>query len=277
MADSTQRALPEHQGRAMELEMRTSASPEQIWNAWADPEKISQWFADAAEGWAHKGAQVTWIFDEFGYRIPYQVVESIPGECVILGGHIPGRIPFLLEVTIERAAGDTVVRLVNSGFLEGSSFDEEYEGVVSGWGLALAMLKYYAEQHYGVAKQQFLLTREAEFDLARLPEWYTHTDRLNEWLTNSASVGEEGAACVLELKGGPRIDGTVAAISRREASYIWPSQNVMIELKGWAAGPKKLLATRVTGWNSPVVETLRPVFTSALDRLALLAGAARRP
>lgn len=276
MAEPSLDAQPQHQGRAMELEMRTSASPEQIWNAWVDPEKISQWFADHAEGWAHKGADVTWIFDEFGYRIPYHVVESIPGECVIFGGQIPGRIPFLLEVTITRAGGETIVRLVNSGFFEGGSFDEEYEGVVSGWQLALAMLKYYAEHYYGVAKQQYLLTREAQFDLAQLPDWYTRPTRLNQWLTTTALVGNENEPYTFALQNGPRVQGTVAAISRREASYEWPSQHALIELKGWAAGAQKLLAIRVTGWNSPVIDQVRPILDQALERLAVLVGTASR-
>ena len=277
MADSASDALPQHQGRALELEMRTSATPEQIWNAWADPQKISQWFADDAEGWAHKGAEVTRIFDEFGYRIPYHVVESIPGECIILGGQMPGRIPFMLEVTIKRVGGETVVRLVNSGFLEGGSFDEEYEGVASGWHLALAMLKYYAEQHYGVAKAQVLLTREAEFDLTRLPQWYTQPDLLNAWLTTHANVRAENSSYVLDLQNGPRVEGVVAAITRREAAYVWPAQNAMIELKGWAAGERKILAVRVTGWNSKAPDQLRPVLAAALTRLSNLVGTASAP
>ena len=49
----------QHQGRSMELEIRTTASPDEVWNAWADPSKIAQWFVDRAEGWAHKGEVAT--------------------------------------------------------------------------------------------------------------------------------------------------------------------------------------------------------------------------
>jgi uncharacterized protein YndB with AHSA1/START domain len=275
MADSAKDALPRHQGGTVELELRTSATPEQIWNAWADPSRISQWFADSAEGWATKGREVTWIFDEFGYRLPYHVIESMPEECVVFGGQLPGRMPFMLEVTIRRAGGETIVRLVNSGFMVDAdgSFDEEYEGIASGWQLALAMLKYYAEHHYGVDKQQFLLMREAEFDLTRLPFWYTRPELLNRWLTTSALVGAAGERCLLHLQNGPVIDGVVAGITRREAGFIWSSANAMVELKGWSAGPRKLLAIRVTGWQSPSAAALRPVLEQALDRLVPLVGA----
>ena len=272
MNESTAQTQLQHQGRAAELEMRTTASPEQIWNAWADPALISQWFADHAEGWAHKGEQVTWIFDEFGYRMPYHVVESIPGECVVFGGQIPGRIPFLLEVTLRREQGETIVRLVNSGFLEGGSFDEEYEGVASGWEMALAMLKYYAENHYSRPKQQYMLMREAEFTLPDLPAWYTRPALLNQWLTTDAQIGGVGESCSLLLRDGPRVDGVVAAITRREASFIWREQNTLLELKGWGAGAKKILAIRVTGWDSNAIEPLRPVLQNALGRLATAVG-----
>ena len=263
----SERQFSQHEGRVVEHEMRTAATPQQIWHAWADPARISQWFADKAEGWAHKGADVTWIFDEFGYRLPYQVLESVPGERLVFGGQIPGRPPFLLEVSITRDRGETVVRLTNSGFLEGGSFDEEYEGVASGWQLALAMLKYYAEHHYGADKQQYLLMCEAEFDLTRLPEWYTRPQLLNQWLTTRSAIGNAGEACTLELKDGTHIDGLLAAKSRREVGFIWPSQNTMLELKGWAAGSKKILALRVTGWGSTQIQTVRPVLEQALELL----------
>jgi hypothetical protein len=161
---------------------------------------------------------------------------------------------------------------VNSGFLEGGSFDEEYEGVASGWEMALAMLKYYAENHYSRPKQQYMLVREAEFALPDLPAWYTRPELLNQWLTTEAQIGSAGEACSLSLQDGPRIDGVVAAITRREASFIWREQNALLELKGWVAGAKKILAIRMTGWNSTAIEPLRPVLQKALERLATVLG-----
>ena len=36
----------EHHGRRMTLSVRTSASPQQVYAAWADPERIAHWFVD---------------------------------------------------------------------------------------------------------------------------------------------------------------------------------------------------------------------------------------
>jgi uncharacterized protein YndB with AHSA1/START domain len=35
-------------GRVAKAEMRTSAPAEVVWSAWADPEKLAQWFVDDA-------------------------------------------------------------------------------------------------------------------------------------------------------------------------------------------------------------------------------------
>jgi uncharacterized protein YndB with AHSA1/START domain len=61
----------EHKGRMIHAEVKTSAMPEQAWNAWADPEKIAQWFVGRATGEAKPGGTMTWLFDKLGYVIPY--------------------------------------------------------------------------------------------------------------------------------------------------------------------------------------------------------------
>ena len=46
---------PEHRGRIIRSTIRTMATPEQIFEAWADPAKLAQWFPDRAEGRADRG------------------------------------------------------------------------------------------------------------------------------------------------------------------------------------------------------------------------------
>jgi uncharacterized protein YndB with AHSA1/START domain len=264
----------QHQGRSMEMEIRIDASPDEVWSAWADPSLIAQWFVDRAEGWAHKGEVVTWFFDEFGYRVPYNVVESIPGECVALGGELPGRPPFLLEISIRKDAGETVVRLINSGFLEGGSFDEEYEGVSSGWKLSLALLKFYIEEHYGEDKQTVLVSRPADVDLSQLRAWYTEPECMDKWLTVRSEPLREGKRYRLVFLNGTPVEGFVAAMSKREVATIWREQSAFVELKGWTAGSQPMIAMRITCWNPDegFMEHARSQAAEALDRLAEILG-----
>ncbi len=48
-----------HRGRSLKVEMRTRATPEAVWEAWADPEKIARWFVDRASGKPEVGTTFT--------------------------------------------------------------------------------------------------------------------------------------------------------------------------------------------------------------------------
>jgi uncharacterized protein YndB with AHSA1/START domain len=264
----------EHRGRRMRLEMRTSATPEQVYQAWADPERISQWFTDRAHGEARPGGTLTWIFDEFGYEVPYHVAAAVPGERFALDGQLPGRPPFLLEVIITREGGETVLTLVNSGFLEGGSWDDEFEGVHSGWTLALAILKHYLEHHLGRPKSVVLMMADARFQYEQLLPRFTSADGLASWLTLTGGVGAVGERCLLDLRDGGRLSGRVLAVSRREVALSWDETGGVFEMKGFSMGPSRKVGLRITLWG-PEREraaALRERFTPALARLASALG-----
>jgi uncharacterized protein YndB with AHSA1/START domain len=59
-----------HEGRQIRAQVRTRATPQQVWDAWTDPEKIAHWFVDRASGKPVVGSIFTWVFEKFGYEIP---------------------------------------------------------------------------------------------------------------------------------------------------------------------------------------------------------------
>ena len=262
----------EHHGRRLKLEMRTSATPEQVYEAWADPERISHWFTDRAHGEARPGGTMTWIFEEFGYEIPYLVADAVPGERFALGGELPGRPPFLLEVTLARDGGETVLTLVNSGFLEGGSWDDEFEGVHSGWTLALAILKHYLEHHLGQPKSVVLALADARFEYEQLLPCLTRASGLASWLTTAGDVGAVGDRCVLDLRDGGRLSGRVLAKSRREVALSWEETGGVFEMKGFTMGPSRKVGLRVTLWG-PQREQAAALKERLMPALARLASA----
>ena len=275
MSEGETRSQRPHQGRQMELEMRTTATPEQVYAAWADPTKLSQWFTDNARGEAKPGSTMYWIFEKFGYEIPYEVVDAVPGKLFSLGGQLPGRPPFLLEIVIERQGGETVMRLVNSGFLDGGKWDEEFEGVSSGWEMSLALLGYYLERHFGEPKRSFLVIEPAQFSLSSILRWYTEPDLLAEWLAaDSAGVqapSEVGEWVRIPLTGGEQaIEGETLAVSRREVAFSWVAEDIVLELKAFTMGPNPVVAVRGTGWRTDVERfaAIEREMQSALKRLA---------
>lgn len=275
MSQGETRSRRPHQGRQMELEVRTTATPEQVYAAWADPTKLSQWFTDDARGEAKPGSTMYWIFEKFGYEIPYEVVDAVPGKLLALGGELPGRPPFLLEIVIERQGGETVLRLVNSGFLDGGKWDEEFEGVSSGWVMSLALLRYYLERHFGEPKRSFLDVEPAHFSLADILRWYTEPDLLAEWLAADASevqpASEVGEWVRIPLAGSDQtIEGETLAVTRREVAFSWVEEDVVLELKAFMMGPNPVVSVRGTGWrvDGERFSAIERTMETALKRLA---------
>jgi uncharacterized protein YndB with AHSA1/START domain len=272
-----------HRGRQLVVQMRTRATPEQVYEAWADPEKITHWFVDSAKvdtasGKAEPGAIFTWAFEKFGYEIPYEVVAAEPGRRFALGGEHPKSGPFLLEVKIEREGGETLVTLVNSGFLDGSEWDEEYQGIVSGWTNALAVLKHYLENYAGRRKTAILAMQPAACDFPSLLSFYSTAQGLDRWLTTSASIGGGvGAACSLRLHGGDSLTGSVLSSTRWEVALSWDEIDGVLELKGFRfPGMGPVVAARVVSWS------ISPERAAAIERrlqeaLGRLAGAVAAP
>ena len=262
-----------HHGRQLTVQIRTKASPEQVWQAWTDPEKLAQWFVDKARGKPEVGTTFTWIFEKFNYEIPYEVVVAEPGKRFALGGEVPERRPFLLEVTIAKDGGESVVKLVNSGFLDGKEWDEEYEGIVSGWWNALGVLKHYLENYFGQPKSTLLVLQPAVYEYDLLLPYYATGEGLRSWLASSASIGAPGEPCALVLEGGGSVTGRVLSRTAWEVALSWKELDAVLELKGFRMSPAgRVVGIRVTAWG-PGRGELPPMearMQAALSRLAAI-------
>jgi uncharacterized protein YndB with AHSA1/START domain len=269
VADSTNF---EHKGRMIRAEIATSATPQQAWEAWADPEKIAQWFVDRATGEAKAGGTMTWFFDKFGYVLPYKIVDAVPGELIVYKWEPPEGLAGILEVRIEREGGATMVRLINSGFREDAAWDEEYEGVNSGWKMALGILKFYLENNFGRAKSALLIIQPAKFAYEQVLRYFLESAKLAQWLTVSGAIGRAGEKCELQLRNTGRLTGCVLAITDREVMLSWDEVGGVLELKAFPMGPQRVVGVRVMSWglNSEEIPELEKKMSAAVERLAAL-------
>jgi uncharacterized protein YndB with AHSA1/START domain len=276
MTTETGQKPVEHRGRRIEQEIRIHAPADRVWEAWADPVKISQWFTDRAEGFAEPGATVTWFFDAFNYRIPFQVLRAEPGKSYAIRWEPPpGRDPGVLEVTLAQQGGETTLRLVNSGFREGAEWDEEYEGTSSGWAMALALLKHYTENYYGQARGSWMLLRPAGYTAERNLSLQRTAEGLARWLTRSGELGGVGESCRLALQSGETLSGRVLALTKSETCVGWDEVHGALEFKAFAMGPQKMIGLRACAWagGGARLEAAKPAMEAALDRwAAVLAG-----
>lgn len=267
----------EHKGRIIRTEIRTTATPRQVWEAWTDPQKIAQWFVDRAAGEPKVGTTFTWFFDKFNYTMPYEVLEAVPDERFTLywSGAGSAYPPGIIEVTIEREGGTTIVRLVNSGFREDAKWDEEYQGTVSGWQMALAILKHYLENYFGQPKTLILIMRPAQFSYELLMPFYVTAPGLAQWLATSGSIGKLGERYELALRDGGKMAGRVLAITRSEVALSWEEIQGALELKAFSMGPgKRMVGIRGLGWNMEPAraEELERRMGAALERLTAALG-----
>jgi uncharacterized protein YndB with AHSA1/START domain len=266
----------EHRGRRMEQEIRIQAPADRVWEAWADPVKISQWFTDRAEGFAEPGATITWFFDAFNIRIPYHVLRAEPGRSYAIRWEpSPGRDPGVLEITLAHAGGETTLRLVNSGFREGAEWNEEYEGVSSGWTMALALLKHYVENYFGQPRASWLLLRPAAYTAERILPLQRTAEGLARWLTRAGTIGAIGEPCHLALQSGETLSGRVLALTKTETCLAWDEVCGALEFKAFAMGPQKMIGLRASAWSGGAarLEEAKPAMEAALDRWAAVLAA----
>ena len=224
-----------HHGRVIDTSIRMKTTPMRAWEGWADPQKIANWFVDRAEGVARPGEVMTWFFDTFNFRQPVPIVEANPGETFVIGsGGAPGPQghPYLMEITISKEQGDTVMRLVNSGFSEDAKFDDEYEGVVSGWSMALATMKHWLERYPNSHRTHRIVMESATYSYDDLRPLFHSVEGRKRWLEPLVDA-----------------DAQVLADTGREVLLAWDEQQGVIGLKAFRMGPQQMLALDVGTWS----------------------------
>jgi len=244
-----------HVGRVVQKKIVIDASPEDVFEAWADPDRIARWLVDAADRRAERGRVVHWTFEGFG-TFPVPVLDAVPGELLVFGGEMPGRPPFLQEVLLELHRGATLLRLLNSGFEEGPRGEEEFAGIDSGWELALAALKHWIERHRHAHRTRLLVMRAADFDYARAAPLLTTVEGLRSW-----------------FGPGPP-EGPVLARTNREMLIAWPRWRGVLGCKCFVQAGQRYLALDFQAWPLPHHERdpMRARLEAALNRLVVVIG-----
>ena len=232
--------------------LRTTASPEQVWRAWAEPAHVARWFSDAARGEPVAGGELVHVFDRFGLELPYRVLEAEPGRRLVLEGMSPMGVAFRQEVRIEREGGETVLHLVHSGFGSDAGWEDEVEGIDSGWKLALAILRLYVERYFGRDRSNLFVMRPASFDYPGLQPFFRSEAGLARWLTTAGALDglAVGDPVRLDLVGGRTLTGHLLADSGRELALSWDEIDGVLELKAFEMGPQgRAVCLRGCGWG----------------------------
>lgn len=152
---------------AMELEI--AADRDAVWRALSDRAELVRWFPPEAEVEPKPGGEIVWRWGDL-HRWPQRVEAWEPGEhlrtrydsAVPDGGGSPH--PLFIDFFLTGEGGRTTLRLVHSGFGPDAAFDEEYDGISSGWPVELRSLRLYLERHAGQDRQLAWCTKILEVD-----------------------------------------------------------------------------------------------------------------
>jgi len=156
------------QPKRLKKEIEIAASAAAVWQALTDAEELARWFPLSARVTPGAGGSifVSWGPEAEGEgRIdgwePQQLLR-------IEQGGPAGSVT--VEWKLEQRGGKTLVRLVQSGFSDGSAWADEYFASTDyGWVFMLTNLRHYLERHAGTPRhvawprQKVTLSREEAY------------------------------------------------------------------------------------------------------------------
>jgi uncharacterized protein YndB with AHSA1/START domain len=216
-------------GRSVEVEIVTRAHPARVWEALTDPIRLVEWFADRAQGTVEPGSTVTWSFDRLASEMSFRVIQvSGTGRMVLDGdGGTPGR----LAISVGAVHDGTRITLSHGKLPEEAAWDDDYRALASGWRLALVVLRYYVEFHFGEARRSFFVVRSGRFPLARLQTLFRDPAGLQEWFTDGGSMGTPGGRVHLALKNGETLRGDMLADAGSDIAMAWDEIGGVLQLR----------------------------------------------
>src|SRR5262249_36226239 len=138
--------------RSVQVEVEVPGTPEEVWQAIATGPGISSWFVPAEfEERDGKPVAVTLNFGPgMESRSPLTAWDPPRKWAAESGGWAPGSPPIADEWTVEaRAGGTCVVRIVHSLFASTDDWDNQLEGVESGWPAFFRILRIYLTHFRG--------------------------------------------------------------------------------------------------------------------------------
>jgi uncharacterized protein YndB with AHSA1/START domain len=145
--------------RAIVLEARYDATPAQVWHALTDERALADWFAPHIKAGQGVGGIIEMAWDPAqSWPTTIEIWEPerhlrwadppAPAE--------PGTVPpprLMVDWLISTEAGQTVLRLVHSGFGEGAKWDDQIDGTLGGWKYFLWNLGLCTTRYHGARRR----------------------------------------------------------------------------------------------------------------------------
>ena len=218
--------------RSIDVSLEIDASIEDVYKALTDASELVRWFP--LEAGENEDGTVWMSFGD-GNRFSGTVAASDPPRHVRLlyRQPPPGRdektlteddlVEIVTDYRLEIKGGKTVLRLVHSGFGDGSDWGELFDATRTGWAFQLRGLKHYLENHRG--HDRIAAWAKSVYPGTRDEAWAR--------LMSPDGLGELG-----ELKVGERYstDSSFGESLAGEIRFIEPPASFVATVDGWNNG-----------------------------------------
>lgn len=148
--------------KKVEAEVTIDADAATVWRAISEGEEIKRWFCVDARVTPGAGGAVWMSFGEgMDWETPIEIWE--PNRRLRTSDPAPSKLA--VDYFIESRGGETVLRIVHSGFAA-DAWDDEMDNLNAGWRTFAENLKHYLERHRGEPRT-FAYFRHPAVPLAR--------------------------------------------------------------------------------------------------------------
>jgi uncharacterized protein YndB with AHSA1/START domain len=222
--------------RAFELTIEIAVPPDAVWQALTNADELVRWFPTEAN--VTPGAGGKWVISwEGNWSWNNEIEIWEPNRRLRLidrtgrpydacGGEVNlsvDPLPIAMDWYLEGKGGSTTLRLVHSGFGRGGAWDDEFEGVSTGWPLELNGLKHYLESHRG-ENRRIAWTRSVVAAPASAL-----------WQRFIGPAGIVHDASLLKRQAGDRYSTTLSTGDRIEGKVMMmlPERGFQVTVEGW--------------------------------------------
>ena len=262
------------ESNAIALSVRIKAYPEQVWEAWMDLDRLSQWLVDKASGWPGVGSSLALTWERLQCTIDYQVAEAKPCEKLVWKARMPAGFQ-TLTIGLRREGPLTVVDLREVA--PDNAPDVTESSSESSWQMSLAILKLYLENYFGQNREGFFSIKRADFDNPTLLYYYSSAEGLSKWFAHAVEEFPRGESLTdlpyrLQLAENVTMSGQVLTRTRNEVTLSWNEISGYLELKCFDLGPgQQAVCLRGYGYGL-TSEGAKAVEAMLSERLAILSG-----
>lgn len=267
-------------GRSVDVTIDLDAPVDVVWRALTDSEELVRWFPTDASIDPRPGGAFTiswegnWQWDMTITDVEplrrLRMIEQRARPFDADGRPVAAAAPaaLALEITLEARGDQTRLRLVHSGFGDGSTWDDEIDGVHLGWNVELCGLRHYLTHHRG--RTRHIGWAHTSTAAAVDAVWSRLVDAGALVKSNLPATMREGDRCALRLSTGDLIDGrTVFFVPGRQ--LVLASETLgdgLFRLSLDRAAGRVMVQLWITSWTRPAEEiaSLAARLRTALDR-----------